>query len=317
MVQQELITIFDDCANRLAEGATIDECLRLYPSYAATLRPLLETQMQVGNVTIPPQEIYEDQALVWERIGQALPTPLTVSGVRSTRRLLLLIAASIVVMLVGGGWFALSRLLDTTATPVFGSTVNTTATSTESSTWTPTALPTATASPSTLPVVPPTLTAPTASATNTASAAPTLTATQTPSFTVTPAPTMTVPTATLTMTPSMTFAPGCGAPLTSEQAVNVVLRIFPNAVVTTVEQITRGDGKLVWVIDTKQGIKVTVDVACGIVLTIDRPGSGDTNPNDNNNDNIGNGNTNSNDNGGGSDDNGGDDSGMGGDSGMG
>ena len=309
MVQQELITIYDDCANRLAEGATIEECLRLYPAYASVLRPLLETQTQVRNATLPLQEVYEDQALVWERIEQSLPAPLTVSGVRSTRRLLFSLAASIVLLLVGGGWFALPRLVELTPT----STIPFTSTATES--------PTATTMPSELPVllttppppppstIVPTLTGtPSSTATHTASVLPptwTIAFTNTPLPSGTPTSTVNVPTSTNvprpTSTPTMTFAPGCGAPFTAEQATNEVLRIFPNAVISTVEQITRPDGRLVWVVDSQQGIKVTVDVACGTVLTIDRPGAGEDNENGNTNDNLSNDNlsddnSNSNDN---------------------
>jgi hypothetical protein len=70
------------------------------------------------------------------------------------------------------------------------------------------------------------------------------------------------------------------------------MKIYPNTTVTSVLQTTKFGGTLVWEVKTSHGITVNIDVACGIVLSIERSGSDPatsapgTDTNTNANDNI-------------------------------
>jgi hypothetical protein len=114
-------------------------------------------------------------------------------------------------------------------------------------------------------------------------------ATHTPSATETLTPT---PMATTIQLPTATFAPGCGAPLTEQDARDRVLEIYPNTTITSVTQQVKFGGTLVWEVHTSHGVVVTIDVACGNILTIER--GEDDNGNQNANDNSADGNTNDN-----------------------
>ena len=113
--------------------------------------------------------------------------------------------------------------------------------------------------------------------------------------------------------------------ITAQQAVEILLRVYPNAVITRI-RLQNQNSRLVWEVRTAQGVRMTIDAQTGNILTIDQRGGRDDNQNanGNTNDNSGsddNGNGNANDNGG-SDDNGNgnsNDNGSGGedDSGMG
>jgi hypothetical protein len=117
-------------------------------------------------------------------------------------------------------------------------------------------------------------------------------------------------TPTIPVLPTATFAPGCGAPLTEQDAINRVLEIYPNTTVTSVSEGVLFGGTLVWVVQTSHQIEVTIEVACGVILSIEQVGSDslNQNANDNNANVITNDNTNQNAN-----DNNDDNSGMGSD----
>ncbi len=319
MAQLSLIEIFEDCVQRLAAGDTIERCLLLYPAYADQLQPMLETVTTFRDLQVPPREIYQDQALVWEAVQRRIAT-------RPRRRIApgtqLLAAVVILMLMLSAAWFALTR---PELPPQVDAITPIASTETPSPTPPPTATASLTSTSSPTTTVIPSLTM-TASQTPSPSATLTPTATQTAS--PTPSPTAS-PTSSITPTPSATFAPGCGAPLTAAQAVTKVLEVFPNATILSILQTTKFGGTLVWEVRISGQITVNVDVACGTILTIDRGGtgaetSGDANANENtagsgdsgssgssgnSNENE---NQNSNDNGNSNDDNGNDDnSGMG------
>lgn len=47
MASTDLINAFNDCVERLRAGQSIEDCLRVYPHYAAFLRPMLEAGLAV------------------------------------------------------------------------------------------------------------------------------------------------------------------------------------------------------------------------------------------------------------------------------
>lgn len=99
------------------------------------------------------------------------------------------------------------------------------------------------------------------------------------------------------------------AAVTLEQAISEVRRVYPNAQIRRIELRTRFGDTLVWEIEIDGGIALIIDAQSGILLTIDRPGSGDntnSNSNDNEDDDDSNENGNSNSNSNDNDDNGND-----------
>lgn len=53
MAHLDEITIFNNCIERLHAGQSIEDCLRVYPEYATTLRPLLEMAQAIHHATPP------------------------------------------------------------------------------------------------------------------------------------------------------------------------------------------------------------------------------------------------------------------------
>jgi hypothetical protein len=239
-------------------GWTIDECLAEYPDYAVQLRPMLEAVLQVRLLRTPRWELVEDQEIVWQRLIESEPYIVPLRGVRGHRgyRLLgqLIAAVFLLILLVGAAWFVLSRVVlppDNRNVPII-------------ETLTPTATLTAT---------------PAVTVTSSAAVMPTttLTLTATPSLTAT-----TTPTVTGTQSPSPSASPtttvigvdsDCGEPRTSQDAVNAVLAIYPNTTVASVRETTKFGGTQVWEVKTSHNITVNIDVACGIILSIDRSGT--------------------------------------------
>ncbi len=331
MRPQDITDIFEDCVNRITSGQSIDQCLRAYPAYADILQPLLEAGQYVTELQIPEAEWIVDQELVWEQIQ------------RQQRRKRPPFLLFILMLAILGLFTAVYIIAAPPNSPSTGTGINQPVAQTETST--PTGTPTTTSSASPSPTETTSLT-PTASATDTAAPTATSTFTDTPtathsatythtptatasvtrSATPTPSPTTTstaTRTATVTLThtprpsrtpsrtpsPTPTFAPGCGAPLTADDAIARVLEIYPNTTIIRVIQVTRFSGVLVWEITTSHQIVITIDVACGNVLTIERQNVGtptisddDLNGNTNNssgetvNETNGNTNDNSNDN---------------------
>jgi len=95
--------------------------------------------------------------------------------------------------------------------------------------------------------------------------------------------------------------------ITADQAIAIVLSIYPNTTITEIEMKSMFGGTLVWDIETSHDIEIVIDAQTGVVLSIemdDNSGNNNTNSNDNTNfnsndnddDSNGNANFNSNDN---------------------
>lgn len=276
MAQISLLDAFNDCMERIASGQSLESCLSLYPGYAAQLRPLIEVALSVHQLQPPTAELREDQALVWEQITRTLPLPVRRRR-RSYYRLLLLAAALLFILMLSATWFLFTRPdLPSDDRQIL-------------ETLTPTASPSPAVIPSTFTLTP--------SPTLTVTTAPTLTPTSTTTVTVTVSPSTTAsstPTQTAALTatsapttaPTSTFAPGCGAPLTQQDAANRVMAIYPNTTISSITQVVKFGGTLVWEIKTSHGIEVNIDVACGVILTIQQlnpPSTSGTNSGVNNN----------------------------------
>lgn len=86
----------------------------------------------------------------------------------------------------------------------------------------------------------------------------------------------------------------------AEQAINEVLRVYPNAQIRSIELTTRFGGTVVWEIKIAGRIELIIDAQTGAILVIDRPGgddgngNGNSNGNSNSDDDDGNGNGNAN-----------------------
>jgi LysM repeat protein len=72
MAEQDMLNALDDCINRLADGQSLEDCLRRYPKFASTLRPMLETGRLVNRAQFSPAEIRESQDRVRFRVGEAV-----------------------------------------------------------------------------------------------------------------------------------------------------------------------------------------------------------------------------------------------------
>ncbi|MEZ4670075.1 MAG: hypothetical protein R3E39_19395 [Anaerolineae bacterium] len=295
MIQRDLLETFNDCVNRMAVGWTIEECLAEYPSLALQLRPMLEASSQVRQLRPAQAELVEDQEIVWERLMATDPFVMPVPTARNRRgyRVLgqLIAAVLAFILLVGATWFVLNRLILPqgpnlpileTLTPTGTLTMTPTMTGTPepTQTYTPTVTPSATETMvSTATPTETVLPTQTVTSSATASVTPSLTHTGT----VTPTP---LPAETATRTPS-----ACGAPLTAQDAVSKVLAIYPNTTIISVQEVIKFSDKLVWEVKTSHDITVNIDVACGVILTIERSnsaptaipdnGGADTNTNDN------------------------------------
>ncbi len=75
MAELDLTNIFNDCVDRLAQGQSIDECLRRYPQYASSLLPMLETGLLVQRMRVQPAEVLLAQTHVRRRFEDALRAP--------------------------------------------------------------------------------------------------------------------------------------------------------------------------------------------------------------------------------------------------
>ncbi|MEO8392971.1 MAG: LysM peptidoglycan-binding domain-containing protein [Chloroflexota bacterium] len=94
MAEQELREAFNDCIDRMAAGQSIADCLRMYPQYAAMLRPMLEVGSLVERTQATSFEVAAAQARVRGRVKQRLNSPLPAQ--RSYGRLLMLAASLLI-----------------------------------------------------------------------------------------------------------------------------------------------------------------------------------------------------------------------------
>jgi len=75
MAEIDLTNVFDDCVDRLARGQSLDDCLRRYPQYSSTLRPMLEAGLLVQRMRVHPTELVAAQTRVRNRYEDALRAP--------------------------------------------------------------------------------------------------------------------------------------------------------------------------------------------------------------------------------------------------
>jgi len=75
MAELDLTNAFNDCIDRIAQGQSLDDCLRRYPQYASTLRPMLEAGRLVQRIQIQPADVLAAQTRVRRRFEDALRAP--------------------------------------------------------------------------------------------------------------------------------------------------------------------------------------------------------------------------------------------------
>ncbi len=75
MAELDLTNAFNDCVDHLAQGQSLDDCLRRYPQYASSLRPMLEAGLLVQRMHIQPSEVLIAQTRVRRRFEDALRAP--------------------------------------------------------------------------------------------------------------------------------------------------------------------------------------------------------------------------------------------------
>ncbi len=193
MAHLDLIDAFNDCVDRLHAGQSLEECLRLYPHYAAELRPMLQTAQAVRRAE--PDLSAAARARMRAQVLGAAPFVTGRRASRSRVRGVTLLAAALVMVLFAGVLITLlNRDDDPALQPVPSASATPAATDTPGLTPTPAA--TQTLAPS-----------PTASATSGITASPANTPTPAPSATHTPE------TCTIQVTPSsvnLRAGPGTG-----------------------------------------------------------------------------------------------------------
>lgn len=101
MAERDIISAFDDCIDRLNTGATVADCLEIYPHYASQLAPMLNTGRLVDRARIDPAEVQAAQAHARVRVLEALRNaPPRRDNILPFRRLASLAAAFVLVMVV-------------------------------------------------------------------------------------------------------------------------------------------------------------------------------------------------------------------------
>lgn len=123
MAERDLINAFDDCIDRLNDGETLDACLRVYPQYAADLRPMLIAGQVAQRARIDPQEVQAAQSRGRERLRFAMQQANIQPQRTSTApfaRLLVQAAAVILILGVFLGGAALAAESSLPGDPLYG-----------------------------------------------------------------------------------------------------------------------------------------------------------------------------------------------------
>jgi LysM repeat protein len=123
MAERDLINAFDDCIDRLNDGETLDACLRVYPQYAADLRPMLMAGQVAQRARIDPQEVRAAQSRGRERLRLAMqqaPIQPQRSNTVPFTRLLAQAAAIILILGVFLGGAALAAESSLPGDPLYG-----------------------------------------------------------------------------------------------------------------------------------------------------------------------------------------------------
>lgn len=195
-----LMEALNDCIDRMAAGASLDACLRIYPRYARELRPMLEAGLLVARAQADAMEVAAAQGRVRSAVIQTLDMPSrSRTGLLRYGNLAAAVALVALIALIGAGVVEVARRIrDVVPTPAITTEPLATPSDVPSATPTPSITPSVTATLSPTPSATPTMSATpsptatrTASSTSTSSAVPTSTATRVPPSA---APTVFVPT---------------------------------------------------------------------------------------------------------------------------
>ncbi len=119
MAELDLSNAFNDCVDHLAQGQSLDDCLRRYPQYASTLRPMLEAGLLVRRMHIQPADVLAAQTRVRRRFEDALraPQPKRTSPVR---RFIYALAAILIVAFISIGSLATVSQNSLPGDPLYG-----------------------------------------------------------------------------------------------------------------------------------------------------------------------------------------------------
>jgi hypothetical protein len=128
MAEQELRDAFNDCIDRMAAGQSIADCLRIYPQFAADLRPMLEVGSLVERTQTASFEVAAAQMRVRTRVSERLRTPPPAQ--RSYGRLALLVASLLIAFaavlgaaensLPGDALYSVKRLSENARSTIIG-----------------------------------------------------------------------------------------------------------------------------------------------------------------------------------------------------
>ena len=119
-MSEELHSALDDCIERLRRGASVEECLRLYPEQAGELEPLLRTAQALQRATAftPSADVRRRHRLrlmreaegaglgLWGRLLRRLTAPVL--------RPAWAVSLAVAVLLLGAGWGTVSASANAT-----------------------------------------------------------------------------------------------------------------------------------------------------------------------------------------------------------
>ncbi|MBI5669398.1 MAG: LysM peptidoglycan-binding domain-containing protein [Chloroflexi bacterium] len=120
MADRDFLTAFNDCIDRLAAGQSLDDCLRRYPQYARTLRPLLEAGLTVRRARVHPAEVSLAQARVRDRVALAARTLPAQRRAYPLRALATLAASLVIVFFLATGGAAIVAQSSLPGDPLYG-----------------------------------------------------------------------------------------------------------------------------------------------------------------------------------------------------
>ena len=120
MAQRDIIDAFNDCIDRLNNGATVADCLRLYPQYADDLRVMLDAGRLVNRARIDPFETQAAQQQGRDRVLDAFATTPPRSNIYPFRRFMTLAATLVLILglFMGGAGLAAESSLP--GDPLYG-----------------------------------------------------------------------------------------------------------------------------------------------------------------------------------------------------
>lgn len=119
MIDMTLQDAFNDCIDRMQQGATLDECLSAYPTFADQLRPLLAVGDRVALLIPDAQEIAAAQMRGRDRLQAHINTlPAPNVGWAISWKLVSTVAAMLIVVFGVIGFVAESALPGDTLYPV-------------------------------------------------------------------------------------------------------------------------------------------------------------------------------------------------------